>query len=124
MERKFVAERPNRLWVVDFTYVPIWVGFIYVAFCTDASSRRITGWRAWSSMSTDLVLDALKMGPLATPTPGPLGPGLVHHSDVSRHTSIRYTERLAEVGAKPSIGSVGDSCDNALAEPVIGPFHD
>ena len=118
VERHFTAQRPNQLWVVDFTYVATWAGFVYVAFCIDVFSRMITGWRAATSMSTDLVLDALEMGiwqrrrGRATDLQG-----LVHHSDAgSQYTSIRYTERLAEAGARPSIGSVGDSYDNAMAE--------
>jgi putative transposase len=123
VERNFVAERPNQLWVVDFTYVPTWVGFVYVAFCIDVYSRRITGWRTSRSMSTDLVLDALEMGIWQRRRQGHTVQGLVHHSDAgSQYTSIRYTERLAEAGAKPSIGSVGDSYDNAMAESVIGLF--
>ena len=123
VERKFVAQRPDQLWVVDFTYVPTWVGFVYVAFCVDVYSRMITGWRASRSMSTDLVLDALEMGIWHRQRQGRSIQGLVHHSDAgSQYTSIRYTERLAEAGARPSIGSVGDSYDNAMAESVIGLF--
>jgi putative transposase len=123
VERQFTAERPNQLWVVDFTYVPTWVGFVYVAFCIDVYSRMITGWRSSTSMSTDLVLDALEMGIWQRSRQGHSLQGLVHHSDAgSQYTSIRYTERLAEAGAKPSIGSVGDSYDNAMAESVIGLF--
>jgi putative transposase len=123
VERKFVAGRPDQLWVVDFTYVPTWVGFVYVAFCIDVYSRLITGWRSSTSMNTDLVLDALEMGIWQRTRQGRSLEGLVHHSDAgSQYTSIRYTERLAEAGAKPSIGSVGDSYDNAMAESVIGLF--
>ena len=123
VERRFTAERPNQLWVVDFTYVPTWVGFVYVAFCIDVYSRMITGWRSSTSMSTDLVLDALEMGIWQRQRQQRSVQGLVHHSDAgSPYTSIRYTERLAEAGARPSIGSVGDSYDNALAESVIGLF--
>jgi putative transposase len=123
VERQFRAERPNQLWVVDFTYVPTWVGFVYVAFCIDVYSRMITGWRAATSMSTDLVLDALEMGIWQRQRLGRSIQGLVHHSDAgSQYTSIRYSERLAEAGATPSIGSVGDSYDNAMAESVIGLF--
>jgi putative transposase len=123
VERRFSAEHPNQLWVVDFTYVPTWVGFVYVAFCVDVFSRMITGWRASTSMSTDLVLDALEMGIWQRTREGRALHGLVHHSDAgSQYTSIRYTERLAEAGARPSIGSVGDSYDNALAESIIGLF--
>jgi putative transposase len=123
VERKFAAERPNQLWVVDFTYVPTWAGFVYVAFCIDVYSRMITGWRASTSMTTDLVLDALEMGIWQRQRQGHSVQGLVHHSDAgSQYTSIRYSERLADAGAKPSIGSIGDSYDNAMAESVIGLF--
>jgi putative transposase len=123
VERSFVAERPNQLWVVDFTYVPTWTGFVYVAFCIDVFSRMITGWRASKLMSTDLVLDALEMGIWQRQREGHSIQGLVHHSDAgTQYTSIRYTERLGEAGAKPSIGSVGDSYDNAMAETIIGLF--
>jgi putative transposase len=123
VERQFVAQRPNQLWVVDFTYVATWAGFVYVAFCIDVFSRMITGWRAAKSMTTDLVLDALEMGIWQRHRAGHDLEGLVHHSDAgSQYTSIRYTERLAEAGARPSIGSVGDSYDNALAESIIGLF--
>ena len=123
VERQFVASRPNQLWVVDFTYVATWSGFVYVAFCIDVFARLITGWRSSRSMSTDLVLDALEMGIWQRQRAGHSLQGLVHHSDAgSQYTSIRYTERLAEAGAKPSIGSVGDSYDNAMAESIIGLF--
>jgi putative transposase len=123
VERRFVAQRPNQLWVVDFTYVPTWTGFVYVAFCIDVFSRMITGWRASKSMTTDLVLDALEMGIWQRQRQGHSLQGLVHHSDAgSQYTSIRYTERLDEAGVKPSIGSVGDSYDNAMAETIIGLF--
>jgi putative transposase len=123
VERQFSAQRPNQLWVVDFTYVATWVGFVYVAFCIDVISRMITGWRAAKSMTTDLVLDALEMGIWQRKRQGHDIQGLVHHSDAgSQYTSIRYSERLAEAGAQPSIGSVGDSYDNALAESIIGLF--
>ena len=121
VERRFCADRPDQLWVVDFTYVATWAGFAYVAFCVDVYSRMITGWRASRSMSTDLVLDALEMGIWHRARQGRSITGLVHHSDAgSQYTSIRYTERLAEAGATPSIGSVGDSYDNAMAESIIG----
>jgi putative transposase len=121
VERRFRAERPDQLWVVDFTYVATWAGFAYVAFCVDVFSRMITGWRASRSMSTDLVLDALEMGIWQRARQGRSITGLVHHSDAgSQYTSIRYTERLAEAGARPSIGTVGDSYDNAMAESIIG----
>jgi putative transposase len=121
VERNFTADRPNQLWVVDFTYVATWAGFVYVAFCVDVYSRLITGWRASRSMSTDLVLDALEMGIWARRRQGRDLQGLVHHSDAgSQYTSIRYTQRLAEAGVIPSIGSVGDSYDNAMAETING----
>ena len=121
VERQFTARRPNQLWVVDFTYVATWVGFVYVAFCVDVFSRMITGWRAAKSMTTDLVLDALEMGIWQRQRQGHDLQGLVHHSDAgSQYTSIRYTERLADADARPSIGSVGDSYDNAMAESIIG----
>jgi len=123
VQRQFSAERPNQLWVVDFTYVATWSGFAYVAFCVDVYSRMITGWRASKSMTTDLVLDALEMGIWARARDGHDLAGLVHHSDAgSQYTSIRYTERLAEAHARPSIGTVGDSYDNAMAETIIGLF--
>jgi putative transposase len=123
VERQFHAQRPNQLWVVDFTYVATWAGFVYVAFCIDVFSRMIAGWRAARSMTTDLVLDALEMGIWQRKRQGHDLQGLVHHSDaVSQYTSIRYTERLAEAGVLPSIGSVGDSYDNAMAESIIGLF--
>ncbi|MFE5673464.1 IS3 family transposase, partial [Agromyces sp. NPDC056523] len=97
VERRFRADRPNQLWVVDFTYVATWSGFVYVAFCVDVYARLITGWRASRSMSTDLVLDALEMGIWQRSRAGHSLHGLVHHSDAgSQYTSIRYTERLAE----------------------------
>jgi putative transposase len=121
VERSFTADRPNQLWVVDFTYVATWAGFVYVAFCWDVYSRLITGWRASTSMRTDLVLDALEMGIWARRRQGRDLQGLVHHSDAgSQYTSIRYTQRLAEAGIIPSIGSVADSYDNAMAESIIG----
>ena len=123
VERQFVASRPNEMWVVDFTYVATWSGFVYVAFCVDVFARVITGWRVSRSMSTDLVLDALEMGIWQRQRQGHSIQGVVHHSDAgSQYTSIRYTDRLAEAGARPSIGSVGDSYDNAMAESIIGLF--
>ena len=119
VERKFNAVRPNQLWVADFTYVSTWTGFVFVAFVIDVFSRRIVGWRVARSMTTDLVLDALEQAIWARSTPK----GLIHHSDRgSQYLSIRYSERLADVGAQPSVGSTGDSYDNALAETVIGLF--
>jgi putative transposase len=120
VNRKFAATRPNQLWVSDFTYVATWSGTVYVAFVIDVFSRLIVGWRAAASMRTELVLDALEM---AVWRRASLLDGLVCHSDAgSQYTSIRYTERLAEIGAAPSIGSVGDSYDNSLAESTIGLF--
>ena len=116
VERDFTADRPDRLWVTDLTYVPTWSGVAYVCFIIDAFSRRIVGWRVASHMRTEMVLDALEMARCAR---GTELEGLVAHSDAgSQYTSIRYGERLAEIGAQPSIGSVGDSYDNALAESV------
>jgi len=118
VDRNFTADRPNRLWVIDLTYVPTWQGMIYVAFITDAFSRRIVGWRVAAHMRTDMVLDAVEMARHAR---GVTLEGLITHSDAgSQFTSLRYGERLAEIGAVPSIGSVGDSYDNALAETVNG----
>ena len=118
VDRDFTADRPNRLWVVDLTYVATWSGFAYVCFITDAFSRQIVGWRVASNMRTQMVLDALEM---ARWSRGTQLEGLVTHSDAgSQFTSVRYGERLAELGAVPSIGSVGDSYDNALAETING----
>jgi len=117
VKRAFVATRPNQLWVADLTYVATWRGFVYVAFVIDVFARHIVGWRVSSALRTDLALDALEQALYARPTTG----ALVHHSDRgSQYLSIRYTERLAEAGLEPSVGSVGDSFDNALAESVIG----
>src|SRR5690606_20918003 len=110
--------RPNALWVSDFTYVPTWQGFVYVAFVIDVFARRIVGWRARSSQQTQFVLDALEQAVWAR---RPAEKALIHHSDRgSQYLSIRYTDRLIEAGIEPSVGSVGDSYDNALAETVIG----
>ncbi len=118
VERDFTAARPNRLWVTDLTFVATWSGVAYVCFIVDAYSRRIVGWRVASHMRTAMVLDALEM---ARWQRGTRLEGLVTHSDAgSQFTSIRYGERLEEIGAVPSIGSVGDSYDNALAETVNG----
>ncbi|MFD2406257.1 IS3 family transposase [Azorhizophilus paspali] len=119
VNRPFRAERPNALRVSDFTYVSTWQGFIYVAFVIDVFARRIVGWRVSSSARTDFVLDALEQASYAR---RPVGQGsLIHHSDRGvRYVSIRYTERLAEAGVEPSVGSVGDSYDNALAETLNG----
>jgi putative transposase len=119
--RRFVATRPNQLWVADLTYVATWRGFVYVAFVIDVFSRRIVGWRASTSLRSDLALDALEQALYDRPV-GESGP-LVHHSDRGvQYLSIRYTERLAEAGIEPSVGSRGDSYDNAMAESVIGLF--
>jgi len=123
VRRQFTAGAPNRLWVVDFTYVATFLGMVYVAFVIDVFSRMIVGWRADRSMRTDLPLDALDMALWHRTRAGHDLAGLVHHSDAgSQYTSIRYTGRLADAGALPSIGSVGDSYDNALAESTIGLF--
>jgi putative transposase len=120
VNRRFTATRPNQLWVSDFTYVASWSGTVYVAFVIDVYSRLIVGWRAAGSMRTELVLDALEM---AVWRRADLLKGLICHSDAgSQYTSIRYTDRLAEIGAAPSIGTVGDSYDNSLAESTIGLF--
>lgn len=117
VKRQFVATRPNELWVADLTYVPTWSGFVYVAFVVDVYSRMIVGWRVSTSLRTDLALDALEQALYSRPN----GERLIHHSDRGcQYLSIRYTERLAEAGIESSVGSVGDSYDNALAETVIG----
>lgn len=117
VNREFVASSPNELWVADLTYVAAWCGFVYVAFVIDVYSRRIVGWRASRSLRSDLALDALEQAICARRNID----GLVHHSDRGvQYLSIRYTERLAEVGIEPSVGSIGDSYDNAMAETVIG----
>ena len=118
VRRDFTADRPNRLWVTELTFVPTWAGIAYVCFIVDAYSRMIVGWRVASHMRTEMVLDALEM---ARWSRGTRLVGLVAHSDAgSQFTSVRYGERLAEIDAVPSIGSVGDSYDNALAETVNG----
>jgi transposase InsO family protein len=117
VDRDFTATRPNELWVADFTYVATWRGFVYVAFVIDVFARMIVGWRADNSPRTDLVLDALEQALFSRAETE----GVVHHSDRgSQYLSIRYTERLAEAGMERSVGSIGDSYDNALAEAVIG----
>ena len=118
VNRQFRAERPNALWVSDFTYVSTWAGFVYVAFVAFVYARRIVGWKVSASARTDFVLDALEQAlPARRPTQG----GLIHHSDRGvQYVSIRYTERLAEAGIESSVGSVGDSYDNALAETING----
>lgn len=118
VERDFTASRPDQLWVADLTYVATWSGFVYVAFVVDVYSRFIVGWQTSRSLRTDLAIDALEMA--IWRRKGDLD-GLVHHSDRgSQYLSIRYTERLAEAGAVTSVGSKGDSYDNALAETMIG----
>jgi putative transposase len=121
VNRQFKAPRPNALWVSDFTYVATWSGFVYVAFVIDVFARRIVGWRASRSAHASFVLDALEQA-LHERRPGQ-GSGLVHHSDRgSQYLALRYTERLAGAGIEPSVGSVGDSYDNALAETINGLF--
>jgi putative transposase len=116
VKRNFTATAPNQLWVTDLTYVPTWSGVAYTCFIVDAFSRMIVGWRVASTMRTEMVLDALEM---ARWSRGTMLEGLRCHSDAgSQFTSIRYGERLDEIGAVPSIGTVGDSYDNALAEAV------
>jgi putative transposase len=119
VNRQFKANRPNELWVSDFTYVSTWQGWLFVAFVIDVYARRIVGWRVSSSMRTDFVLDALEQA-LYERQPQ-LSDQLIHHSDRGvQYVSIRYTERLAEAGIEPSVGSRGDSYDNALAETING----
>ena len=121
VDRQFVATRPNQLWVADFTYVATWRGFVYVAFVIDVFARRIVGWRVSSSLRTDFVLDALEQAIYDRRGAGVTD--LVHHSDRgTQYLSMRYTERLSEAGIAPSVGSRGDSYDNALAESIIGLF--
>jgi len=126
VNRDFSAEAPNRLWIVDFTYVPTWSGMAFTAFVSDVFSRRIVGWRTSCSMPTQLPLDALEMALWTRSRAGHTDPDgrldrLIHHSDAgSQYTAIRYADRLADAGALASIGSVGDSFDNAMAESVIG----
>lgn len=119
VNRQFQAPRPNALWLSDFTYVATWQGFVYVAFVIDAFARRIVGWRVSRTAHASFVLDALEQ---ALHDRRPIGgDGLVHHSDRGvQYVSIKYTERLAEAGIEPSVGSVGDSYDNALAETING----
>jgi len=117
VNRQFVADRPNQLWVADITFVATWSGFVYVAFIIDVYSRSIVGWRVSRSLKTDLVLDALEQAIWARKDTE----HLIHHSDRgSQYLSIRYSERLAEAGIESSVGSVGDSYDNALAETING----
>ncbi|MDC7692322.1 IS3 family transposase [Vogesella sp. SH7W] len=118
VNRQFVAERPNQLWVSDFTYVSTWQGFVYVAFVVDVFARYIVGWRVSRNMHTEFVLDALEQALWAR---HPSRDSLIHHSDRgSQYVSIRYSERLAEAGIESSVGSTGDSYDNALAETING----
>ncbi|WP_425780768.1 IS3 family transposase [Hydrogenophaga sp. T2] len=119
VNRQFRAERPNQLWVSDFTYVSTWQGWLYVAFVVDVFARRIVGWRVSSSMRTDFVLDALEQA-LYARQPERDGSLICHSDRGSQYVSIRYTERLAEAGIEPSVGSKGDSYDNALAETING----
>jgi len=117
VKRRFEADRPNELWVSDFTYVATWSGFVYAAFIIDVYSRMIVGWRVAATMTTDLVMDALNMA--VWTRRACLINGVIAHSDAgSQYVSIAYTERLAEIGARPSVGTVADSYDNALAEAV------
>ena len=121
VDRNFTATRPNQLWVSDVTYVATWRGFVYVAFVIDVFARRIVGWRVSSSLVTDFVLDALEQA--IYNRCDQTADGLVHHSDHgTQYLSMRYTDRLAEADIAPSVGSRGDSYDNALAESVIGLF--
>jgi transposase InsO family protein len=117
VHRDFRASRPNQLWVADITYVATWAGFVYVAFVVDVYSRSIVGWRVSSSLRSDLALDALEQALHARPR----SESLIHHSDRGvQYLSIRYTERLAQAGLEASVGTVGDSYDNALAETIFG----
>ena len=121
VDRDFTAGAPNQLWVVDFTYVPTWSCMAFTAFVTDVFSRRIVGWRTASRMPTELPLDALEMALWVRQSAGATVDGLIHHSDAgAQYTALRYADRLADIGALASIGSVGDSFDNALAETVVG----
>jgi putative transposase len=121
VDRHFTATRPNQLWVADFTYVATWRGFVYVAFVVDVFARRIVGWRVSSSLAADFVLDALEQA--IYERCGPTPTGLIHHSDRgTQYVSMRYTDRLAEAAIAPSVGSRGDSYDNAMAESLIGLF--
>ena len=121
VQRQFTATRPNQLWVADFTYVATWRGFVYVAFVIDVFARRIVGWRVSSSLRTDFVLDALEQAVCERGADALVG--LVHHSDRgTQYLSMRYTHRLDDAGIAPSVGSCGDSYDNAMAESIIGLF--
>lgn len=120
--RHFAAPAPNRLWVADLTYVSTWSGFAYVAFVTDAYARRILGWRVAATMTTAMVLDSIEQAIWTRQREGIFDlKDVVHHTDRgSQYTSIRFTERLAEAGIQPSVGAVGSSYDNALAETING----
>ena len=119
VDRDFTAQQPNQLWVADLPYVATWKGFVYVAFVIDMFSRMIVGWRASTTLRSDLALDALEQARYTRP----VSDQLVHHSDRGvQYVSIRDTERLAEAGIESSVGSVGDAYDNALAETLIGLF--
>lgn len=121
VDRQFTATRPNQLWVSDLTYVATWRGFVYVAFVIDVFARRIVGWRASTSLRSDLALDALEQA--ICERDHDFDDRLIHHSDRGvQYVAIRYTDRLQEAGIEPSVGSRGDSYDNALAETVIGLF--
>ena len=121
VDRQFTATRPNQLWVADFTYVATWHSFVYVAFVIDVFARRIVGWRVSASLATDFVLDALEQA--IYDRRGADVAALVHHSDRgTQYLSMRYTDRLVEAGIEPSVGSRGDSYDNALVESIIGLF--
>lgn len=124
VDRNFAATAPNQLWVADFTYVPTWSGTVYVAFIIDVFSRRIVGWRASRRMTTELVLDTLEHAIWSRRQEGIINlAGLVHHTDAgSQYTSIAFTDKLVEAGVDPSVGSVGDAYDNALAESQIGAY--
>lgn len=119
VNRHFKADRPNQLWVSDFTYVSTWQGWLYVAFIVDVFARRIVGWQVSTRMTTDFVLDALEQAIYARQPSAQ--DALIHHSDRgAQYVSIRYSERLDEAGIAPSVGSKGDSYDNALAETING----
>jgi transposase InsO family protein len=121
VDHRFAATRPNQLWVADFTYVATWRGFVYVAFVIDVFARRIVGWRVAASLRTDFVVDALEQAIYDRCGAGVAD--LIHHSDRgTQYLSMRYADRLADAGIEPSVGSRGDSYDNALAESVIGLF--
>jgi putative transposase len=122
VQRRFAPPAPNRLWVADLTYVSTWSGFAYVAFVTDAYARRILGWRVAATMATSMVLDSIEQAIWTRQQEGIIDlKDIVHHTDRgSQYTSIRFTERLAEAGIQPSVGAVGSSYDNALAETING----